>query len=282
MAFIAVIGAGPLGGAVVQKLALRNRVADVRLIDPHLGVAQGKALDILQSSAVERFTTKVSAAQALHSAAGARAIVIADSAATSVEHTGENGLMMVREIVSVEKNCPLVFAGAGQRELMGRAVAELHVRRPRVVGSAPGALESALRALAGLALDVSGAEVQLRIAGSPPNSIAVGWEDATAFGLPLRSQLAPHAIAALTQRIAGLWPPGPYALASAAAPVVEAIVNGSRKRFSCFVALESGPTRQTIAAMPVELGPQGVARVLEPSLTPHERVQAGLTRATSD
>ena len=277
MAFIAVIGAGPLGGAIAQKIALRNRVAEVRLIDPHAGVAQGKALDILQSSPVERFTTKITAAQALHSAAGARAIVIADSAATSIEHSGEDGLSMVRAIVSVEKDCPLVFAGAGQRELMGRAVTELQVRHPRVVGSAPGALESGLRALAGLAIDASGVEVQLRIAGSPPNHVAVGWEEATAFGLPLRSQLAPHAIAALTQRIGGLWPPGPYALASAGAPVVEAIVNGSRKRFSCFVALESGPIRHAIAAMPVELGPQGVVRVLEPSLTQHERVRAGLT-----
>lgn len=277
MAFIAVIGAGPLGGAIAQKIALRNRVAEVRLIDPHAGVAQGKALDILQSSPVERFTTKITTAQALHSAAGARAIVIADSAATSVEHSGENGLSMVRAIVSVEKDCPLVFAGAGQRELMERAITELQVRHPRVVGSAPGALESGLRALAGLAIDASGVEVQLRIAGSPPNRVAVGWEEATAFGLPLRSQLAPHAIAALTQRIAGLWPPGPYALASAGAPVVEAIVNGSRRRFSCFVALESGPIRHAIAAMPVELGPQGVVGVLEPSLTQHERVRAGLT-----
>ncbi len=277
MAFIAVIGAGPLGGAIAQKLALRNRVAEVRLIDPHAGVAQGKALDILQSSPVERFTTNVTAAHALHSAAGARAIVVADAAASASEHSGENGLAVVREIVSVEKNCPLVFAGAEQRELMGRAATELHVGHPRLLGSAPGALESALRALTGLAIDASGVEIQLRIAGSPPDSVAVGWEEATAFGLPLSSQLAPHAIAALTRRIRGLWPPGPYALASAAAPVVEAVVNGSRKRFSCFVALESGPTRHAIAALPVELGPRGIVRVLEPALTRHERVRAGLT-----
>ena len=277
MAFIALIGAGPLGGAIAQKLALRNRVAEVRLIDPHAGVAQGKALDILQSSPVERFTTNVNAAQSLHAAAGARAIVIADSAAASSEHTGETGLATLREVINVERTSPIVFAGAEQSELVGRAVSELHVRRSRVVGSAPGALESALRALAALAIDGSGADVQLRIVGSPPTRVAVGWEEATATGLPLRTQLPPHAIAALTQRIPRLWPPGPYALASAAARVVEAIANGSRKRFTCFVTLESGPTRHAVAAMPVELGPQGIVRVLEPSLTQHERVQAGLS-----
>jgi malate dehydrogenase len=277
VAFIAIIGAGPLGGALAQKLASRNRVAEVRLIDPHGSVAQGKALDIVQSSAVERFATHITAAQALHSAAGARLIVVADSAATSSEHVGEAGLATLREVSRVEGASPIVFAGAGQLELMERTVAELHVRRGRVLGSAALALESALRALSGLAMDGSGVEVQLRIAGSPPKSVAVGWEEATASGVTLRSQLPPHAIAALTARLPGLWPPGPYVLASAAARVVEAIANGSRKRFTCFVSLESGPTRRAVAAMPVELGPRGVVRILEPSLTRHERIRAGLT-----
>ena len=50
MPMIAVIGAGPLGGALAHALARRNRVGDVRLIDPDVTVAQGKALDILQSA----------------------------------------------------------------------------------------------------------------------------------------------------------------------------------------------------------------------------------------
>lgn len=272
MAFVAVIGSGDLGGALAQKLALRDRVREIRLIDPQEGLAQGKALDILQSASIEGFSTRVGAAQALHSAAGADAIVIADAGGgTGAEHAGETGLAMVRQLAAVEGVAPLVFAGAGQRELMGRVVSELHVPRARVLGTAPGALESALRALAGLAIDASGAEVHLRIVGTPPHGVVVGWEEATAFGLPLTSQLAPHLIAALTARIPTLWPPGPLALASAAARVVEGIVNESRRRFSCFVTLDSGPTRHAVAAMPVEIGPRGIVRVLEPALTRQER-----------
>ena len=85
----------------------------------------------------------------------------------------------------------------------------------------------------------------------------------------ISAHLAPHEIAALNARLPGLWPPGPYALASAAARVVEAIANGSRRRFSCFVSLP----RQTVAAMPVELGEDGVRRVLEPALTRQERTR---------
>jgi malate/lactate dehydrogenase len=87
----------------------------------------------------------------------------------------------------------------------------------------------------------------------------------------LSSQLPPHEIAALSARIPGLWPPGPYALATAASRVAEALARGSRKRFSCFVVADAGPVRAAVVSLPVEVGPRGVIRVLEPALTRQER-----------
>ena len=275
MPFVAVIGSGPLGGALTHTLATRDRIREIRLIDPQAGIAQGKALDIQQSSPIDRFSCRVTSAQSVHAAAGAAAIVIADAGATGVEHAGEGGLALVRQIAAVEPAAPLVFAGATQAEIIGRTVSELRLSRTRVLGTAPGALESALRALAALAIDASGVEVQLRIVGTPPDTVAAGWEEATASGLPLRAQLPPHAIAALTARIPTLWPPGPLALASAAARVVEAIGEGSRRRFTCFTALDSGPTRYAVVAMPMEVGPAGIVRILEPELTARERTVVG-------
>jgi malate/lactate dehydrogenase len=101
--------------------------------------------------------------------------------------------------------------------------------------------------------------------------VCVAWEEATASGQPLASQLAAHEIARLSARIPGLWPPGPYALAAAAARVTEALAHGTRRRFSCFVAIEAGPVRAAVGSMPVELGPQGIERVLEPVLAANER-----------
>jgi malate/lactate dehydrogenase len=80
-------------------------------------------------------------------------------------------------------------------------------------------------------------------------------------------------IRALSDRVPKLWPPGPFALASAAARGVEAIVNGSRRALTCFVSLDAGPTRNAVAAMPTELGTGGVARILEPALSRLERTQ---------
>jgi malate dehydrogenase len=267
MSFIAIIGAGPIGGSLAHKLAQRSKVGDVRLIDSAGAVARGKALDILQSAPIEGFSARVTAADSINAAAGADAIILADHASGQGEHNGEAGLALVRQLAAFDMNAPIVCAGATQRDLMMKVTGELRFPAGRVVGSAPFALESAIRAFAGLMIDGSGVEVSLRVVGVPPGAAVVAWEEATAHGQPLSGELAPHHIAALSARLPRLWPPGPYALGSAAARIVEAIATPSRRRYSCFVAIRPG----AVTTMPVELGPGGVLRVHEPVLTRQER-----------
>jgi malate dehydrogenase len=234
-------------------------------------MAAGKALDIAQSAPVDGFATRLASATVLTAAAGADVIAIADAGASGNEYDGEAGLGILRQLAALETRAPLVFVGAGQRQLMTRGVTELHLPRPRLLGSAPGALESALRALAGVMLDVSALDLALRVVGTPPARAVVAWEAATASAMPLDGQLPPHAVAALQTRIPGIWPPGPYALASAAARVIDGIVTRSRSRYSCFVAIERGAVRCAVTAMPVELNEGGIAKVLEPALTRQEQ-----------
>ncbi len=195
--------------------------------------------------------------------------MLADAASGGGEHAGESGLAVLRQLIAIDDRAPIVCAGGAQRDLIARAVGELHVAPSRIVGSAPYALESAVRALAALSIDASGVEVELRVVGVPPRAAVVAWEEASAFGQPIAVHLPPHEIARLNARLPGLWPPAPYALASAATRIVEAIVSGSRRRFSCFVSLPS----QGAVAMPVELGQDGVRRVVEPALTRQERTR---------
>ncbi|HXI30805.1 MAG TPA: hypothetical protein VNG89_20345, partial [Vicinamibacterales bacterium] len=68
-------------------------------------------------------------------------------------------------------------------------------------------------------------------------------------------------------------PPGPYALATAAALVTEAIAGRTRRIASCFVAPDtSAGVRSRTAAMPVRLGPAGIVQVIAPSLSVVEKV----------
>jgi malate dehydrogenase len=275
MSFTAILGAGAIGGALAQRLAARGRVREVRLIDAEESVARGMALDILQSSPIDGFSTRISGAGSIDAAAGADVIVIADQAQGRGEHAGEPALAMVRRLLAMEGRAPLVFAGGSQRELMTRTVTELRADLARVIGSAPVALEAAVRALVALELNGTGVDVQVLVAGVPPRRAVVAWESATACGQPLSSQVPPHRLAAIAARVPGLWPPGPLALASAASRIVEGIVNGSRRRYSCFAAIDVGelPGRGTIVALPVEIGRSGIARVLQPALSRQERTQ---------
>jgi malate dehydrogenase len=271
MSTVAIIGAGNLGGALACALAGRTRVGEVRLIDPEGRIAEGKALDILQSSPVELFNTRVTAATAYAAAAGADVIVLADLISGG-EIAGESGLALLRQVARLDGTAPLLFAGGLQRELMTRAIGELHVAPRRVIGSAPLALESAVRAVTAALMDTSPADLAIGIAGVPPRDAVIGWDAATAFNRPIAEVLAPHHLSALTSRLPALWPPGPYTLASAAARVAEALADGSRRRYTCFAAIDvSGAGRGMIAAVPVEIVKGGVGKALEPALSRHER-----------
>src|SRR5205809_3639040 len=269
MSFVAVLGAGNLGGTLAHRLALGDRVREVRLIDTEERIAQGKALDIRQASPIDGCAAIVTAAGSIAAVAGAAVIVVADPASGKGEYAGEEGLALVRRLNAVEPGAPIVCAGGSQREVIARAVAELHIPASRIVGSAPLALESALRALAGVSLDSSGVPIALTVVGVPPRDAVVAWEEASVSGQPLTANLPAHVISALNSRIPSLWPPAAYSLASAASRVVEAMVVGSRQRQSCFVAVERGG----VVSMAVELGPDGVRRVIEPVLTRQERTR---------
>jgi hypothetical protein len=197
--------------------------------------------------------------------------VLADLVTTG-EIAGETGLALLRQIARLDTIAPLLFAGGAQRELMIRGLDELHIPSRRLIGSAPLALESSVRAYTAALLDASPADLSIAIAGVPPRNAVIGWEAATAFGQPIAAALAAHHMAAVSARLAALWPPSPYTLASAAARVAEALAGGSRRRYTGFAAVDvTGAGRNLVAAVPLEIVKGGIGRVIEPALSRHER-----------
>ena len=124
MSDVAILGAGPIGAAIAHKLAERERVRTIRLIDPAGTVAAGKALDIAQSGPVDGFDTRVSGASEVLAAAAAAVIVVADGVAEG-EWAGETGLAMLGQIVRAGTTAPFVFTGPSQISLLERCFQEL-------------------------------------------------------------------------------------------------------------------------------------------------------------
>jgi malate dehydrogenase len=269
---IAIIGAGALGGALADALARLDLAAAIRLIDDAGRVAEGKALDIMQSAPIEGFSTHVSGSSDLAAAGGAALVVIADRV-RGAEWQGEDGLMLLKRLTPLVSRAPILCAGASQRELVDRGVRELHLARERLFGAAPEALAGGARAVVALAIDGSPGDVSLSVLGVPPSQIVIPWEDATAAGFALARLIDEPARRRLVARIAALWPPGPYALAAAAAKAVSAMFGRTRRVVSCFVAPDDAAgVRQRTAALPARLNLQGVERVVRPELNSADRV----------
>jgi malate dehydrogenase len=269
---VAIVGAGELGGALAHVLARRDAARTIRLIDDKGRVAEGKALDIAQAAPVEGFATQLSGSTDWATGAGAPVIVVADQFGRG-EWSGDEGLQLVGQLARSAPGAVILCAGASQRELVDRGVRELRISRTRLLGSAPEALAGGARALVALAANGSPRDVALSVLGIPPAHTVIPWEDATLGGFALTRLVDEPSRRRIASRIAALWPPGPYALATAAALAIEAIGGRTRRLVSCFVAPDtSAGLRTRAAAMPARLGPAGIVDVVTPSLSVVERV----------
>jgi malate/lactate dehydrogenase len=263
---VAILGAGDLGGSLAHVLARRDLVSRIRLIDTSGQAASGKALDIMQAAAIGGSATTVVGSPDVSTVAGAQVMVVADRMG-GAEWQGDEGLELLRQISRLARASIVVCAGAGQRDLVERGVRELGFRRDRLFGSAPEALASALRALVALEANGSSKDVALAVFGVPPAQAVVAWDDATIGGIAATRLLDEPTRRRLASRVALVWPPGPYALATAAAAAVSALAGRSRRRLSCFVAPDDGQGRRDRAcALPVKLDARGITDVQMPPL----------------
>jgi len=269
---VAIIGAGELGGLVAHVLARRDVARSIRLIDETGRVAEGKALDIQQAAPVEGFATQMIGGTDVASAAGASVIVVADRVGGE-EWRGDDALQLVRGLSRLSPRAVILCAGASQRDVIERAVTEWRLPRTRLLGSAPEALAAAARALVALGANGSPRDVALTVLGVPPAHTIIPWEEATIAGVAIARVIDEPVRRRAAARIAALWPPGPYALASAAAAAIDAIAGRSRQIVSCFVGPDTASgTRARAAALPTRLGAAGIVDVVTPALSGADRV----------
>jgi len=270
---VAIIGAGELGGLLAHVLARRNVVSDVVLIDDNGRAAQGKALDIAQAAPVEGFATRLSGTADMALAAAATIAVIADPFGAPTLG-GEPGSMLLKRLHDFASRALIICADASHRELIERGVRELHLARARLIGSAPEALVSGVRALVGVETGYAARDIAVTAIGVPPKHIVVPWEDATIGGFALSRLLTENDRRRIDRRLPALWPPGPYALAAAAAKTIDVVLNRPERLVTCFVAPDdSAGARMRTAALPVRLGHGAMIEVVLPEMSGRERVQ---------
>jgi malate dehydrogenase len=269
---VVILGAGELGGTLAHILARSEAAPAIRLVDDTGQVAAGKALDIMQAAPIEGFAARVSGHSGPAMPIAAGITVVADRVRGG-EWQGDEAVLLLKTIRRAAEQGVVICAGATHREVVERGVTELGYRRERLFGTAPEALAGALRAMVALETDGSPHDVALTVLGVPPGQVVIPWDEATIGGFLATSVLDQAARRRIAARVVPLWPPGPIALASAAAKAIQSIVGRSRQSISIFMAPDhSGGRRLKTAAQPVRLGADGVSLVERVTLSMHDQV----------
>ena len=269
-----ILGAGEIGGALARQLAATDLVSRIVLIDDLGLVASGKALDVAQSGPVDRYHTRISGTNDLAAVVGAAVVVFADQAGPGGEWQDETGLALLKRVSGLNQTAPLLCAGASQSGLIERGVNEAGIARPRLFGTGAEALRSAVTAITALEAQSAPSDISLSVLGRPPQQVIVPWDEAAIGGRSIPKVLSAAQLARLDARVARLWPPGPYALASAATRIIRTALGRTPRVHAAIVAVtrEQGtPGRSAI--MPVTVLPSGLASIVEPALSSRDRVR---------
>jgi malate/lactate dehydrogenase len=200
--------------------------------------------------------------------------VIADRFGAPGEWRDDEGLSMLGRIAPHLGDAPIVFAGASHGDLLNSAAAETGIRRTRLIGSSPEALVSAITAIVSMEAACSPREVMLTVLGAPPAGFVVSWGEASIGGYAMTRVLSQVQLGRIEARAARLWPPGPYALGTAAAVIVAAILSGSRRSFSILTQLggEFGVKGRS-GVLPARLGAHGIVETRVPELDARQQVR---------
>jgi malate dehydrogenase len=270
-----ILGAGDIGGALARQLAAIDLLSRIVIVDDLATVAAGKALDVAQSAPVDRYHTVMAGTADVAAVVGAVAIFIADTATPpAVDWKDEAGLALVRRVAGLNQAAPIVCAGTAQASLVERGVNELGISRMRLFGSAPEALRAAAVSMVALEANAAPADISLSVLGRAPGQIIVPWDETAIAGRIATQVLSAAQLARLDARIARLWPPGPYALASAATRLLQSAVKKTPRVHAALVAVnrDEGIAGRS-AMMPVTLHPAGLASLVPPSLSTRDRVR---------
>jgi len=284
---VAVIGAGNVGATCAFVLAER-KIGNIVLLDIYEGFAKGKALDMSQGGRVLNYDGRISGTKDYADIAGSDVVVVTSG------YPRQPG--MSREDL-IGKNADIVTqVGNGIREHAPDAIIVMvtnpldlmtyHMQKVtgfphnRVVGQA-GILDSArMTHFISEAVGCSNEDVQAMVLGGHGDTMVPLPRYTTVNGIPITQLLEEGEIKAICERTASgggeivkLLEKGSafYAPGSAAAIMAEAILDDRKRVLPCSTYLSGEYGMDDIyIGVPVVLGKDGVERVIDLHLEPHE------------
>ena len=286
---ITVIGAGNVGATCANVIAHKDLAKEVVLVDIKEGVAEGKALDIWQSSSINNFNTRVIGSTNDYLKTRGSGIVVITSGLPRKPGMSRDDLIktnasIVKEVTEkVVKYSPeaIIIVVSNPLDVMTYA-AYLAANKPssKVFGMA-GTLDTGrYKAFIADALDVSPKDIHAMLMGGHGDTMVPLPRFTAVNGIPVTDLLGADVIDKIVERTrkgggelvnlmgTSAW----YAPGAAAAQMVEAIVDDQKRIFPVCACLKGEYGLKNIyLGVPVKLGRQGVEEIIEIKLNVDEK-----------
>jgi malate dehydrogenase len=288
---ISVIGAGNVGATLVQRLAEAELAKHVTVVDILEGIPQGKALDILESSPVYGYDTRVIGSNTYDVIAESDIVVVTAGIARKPGMSRDdllstNAKIMTDVCNNIKKYAPnaLVIIVSNPLDAMCHVALEVTgFPHNRVFGMA-GVLDSSrYRTFIAEALDCSVEDVHGFVLGGHGDTMVPLPRYTTVAGIPLADLMPQDKIDAIVHRaanggaeIVGYLKTGSafYAPSASVVDMIESIVKDKKKILPCAVYLTGQYGISNLyVGVPVKLGKNGIEQVMEIKLSDAEKQQ---------
>jgi malate dehydrogenase len=291
---ISLIGAGNIGGTLAVLAGLKE-LGDITLFDIAEGVPQGKALDIAQSSPIERFNATVTGANDYAALADSDVVIVTAGVARKPgmsrdDLIGINTKVMNEVGAGIKSHCPDAFVICITNPLdvmVGVLQKASGLPAAKVVGMA-GVLDSArFRLFLAEEFNVSVEDVTAFVLGGHGDTMVPLARYSAVAGIPVPDLIkmgwsSDDRIADIVQRtrdggaeIVGLLKTGSafYAPASSAIEMADAYLKDKKRLLPCAAYVDGAYGLNGLyVGVPVIIGAGGVERIVEIDLNAEERV----------
>lgn len=277
-----------MGTTTAQRIVERG-YAEVILLDIVEGLAEGKALDILQSAPVLNADIKISGTSDYKDTADSELVIVTAGLFRKPGMTRDQLLVanaeivggVVKNIVKYSPQCVILMVSNPLDAMTYLAVRISGFPRQQVVGMS-GALDSArLGTLVAAELKVSPKDVSAWVLGAHGANMVVIPRLTTVKGKPLTELLPQETIARLTERtihggreIVDLLKTGSafYAPSAGIARMAEAIITDNKDTLPCAALLDGEyGIKDSVISVPVKLGKKGIEEIIELELSDKEK-----------
>jgi malate dehydrogenase len=290
---IALVGAGQIGGTLALLAGIKD-LGDVVLIDIAEGIPQGKALDLVQASPVERFDAAITGSNDFSALAGADVIIVTAGIARKPGMSRDDLIGINTKVVrsvgeNIKKHAPnaFVIVITNPLDVMVWVMREASgLPHHRVVGMA-GVLDSArFRYFLAEEFGVSVEDVTAFVLGGHGDTMVPLLRYSTVAGIPVPDLIkmgwtTQEKLDKIVQRtrdggaeIVGLLKTGSafYAPAASAISMAEAYLKDKKRVLLCAAWLTGQyGVKDVYVGVPVVIGAKGVERIVEIELGPEER-----------